>query len=168
MSSAATRTPIGSCLSKSVRSRKWARSRCATNARAPSMPRPWTTAARTSGEAVFALTAVKRGGEVRRLQRQIGFVFGAALRLRLAVGVDPVDERAGERGWQPQQRQQALEVHELREVHLSALHQIIEIEQSLLVRDVTGEFAVFNRHRRQAQRPGFAEMIDAVGAAIVG
>ena len=107
------------------------------------------------------------GDQVGRLQRQINGIFGAALRLRLAVGVDPVHQRARERRGQIQQGQQALKVPELYDVDLSTLHQIVEVEQALLIFDVTGEFAGFDRHRRQPQCPGLAEMIDVAEAAIV-
>ena len=59
------------------------------------------------------------GGEVRRIQREIVGVFGPVARLRLAVRVDPVGERVGEFGGQAQDRQQAAEMRELRDVDLS-------------------------------------------------
>ena len=58
-------------------------------------------------------------------------------------------------------------MRKLREVDFSTPHQIIEIEKALLVLDMTVEFAAFDRHRRQPQRPRFAEMIDVAQPAIV-
>ena len=46
-------------------------------------------------------------------------------------------------------------------------HQIVEIECALLILDLADELAVLDRHRRQLQRPGFAQMIDVAHAAIV-
>ena len=59
-------------------------------------------------------------------------------------------------------------MRELHHVDLSLRHQVVEIEFALLILDLAQEFAVFDRHRRQFQRPGFAQIIDVAHAAVVG
>jgi len=107
------------------------------------------------------------GGEVRGLLRLVVAVFGAALRLRLAVGVEPVDKVSGEGVGQAQDLQEAPELRKMGRTHRPVPHQVVQIERALLVVDLAGELPIIHRHRRQAQRPGLAQVIDAARAPIV-
>ena len=105
---------------------------------------------------------------VRLGQGQVISILGATGVLRQAVIIYPVGQRRSQLRWQTQQRQQALELCHIGRAADTVTHNIVQVEQALPVFDCPNHLAIFNRYRRQAQRPHFFGMVGLAACAIIG
>ncbi len=105
------------------------------------------------------------GAAIRRVEAEVGVVFGAQLATGLLVGVEPVEQalRIGRADLQAQQ--QPAELLDGGGIGLLIAQQVVEVEAPGHILDAHEDLALVDLERRQRLRPGFEQMIDRRGLA---